>query len=431
MTSQGATSDQVERELHRGGVRWRFLDRTLEARYLAGAREDARPYNRLTLSLLILFFDLFFLPELSNAREIVLLSAVLRFAVATPACAAYVLLDWRDKLPRSYSAVVTGLAMMPTLISAVEIVRTTSMTALPNLHATPLIQLAVLTSRLSVRDSIVIGSVSCVAYIAAICACPIVSPSLLPSMVGTDLIIGAGVFAFAIRIDIRERQVFLLGLQGEARRTMLAEQNDVLARLTQLDTLTGLGNRRCFDQALASAWANGATQQSPVSLILFDIDHFKSFNDALGHPAGDECLRVIGRAVAECVRHDGDTAARYGGEEFAIILPGAALEEARAAAERVRSEILRCAIAHPAIATPGLVSVSLGVATGMPGTGGTAASLVAAADRCLYAAKSRGRNQVVAIQQPRDPPLAGEGHRQCDKLAVAEAVSHGPDHRQG
>lgn len=408
MTTHGPTSDHVERELHRGGVRWRFLDGGLEARYRAEAREDARPYNRLTLPLLILFFDLFFLPELSTAPEIVLVSAILRFAVLTPACAAFVLLDWRGKLPRAYGAVVTGLAVMPTLISAVEIMRTTSIAALPNLHATPLIQLAVLTSRLSVRQSIIISSASCVAYIAAIITCPMVAPSLLPSMIGTDLIIGAGVFAFAIRIDIRERQVFLLGLQAEARRIMLTEQNNILARLTQLDPLTGLGNRRCFDEALAAAWANGATQQSPVSLIMFDIDHFKSFNDAYGHPAGDECLRAIGRAVADCVRSNGDTAARYGGEEFAIILPGAALEAGHAAAERIRREILGCAIAHPAAGPPGLVSVSMGVATAMPGTGGNAATLVAAADRCLYAAKRGGRNRVVTSQQPRDRHRAGE-----------------------
>jgi diguanylate cyclase (GGDEF)-like protein len=158
--------------------------------------------------------------------------------------------------------------------------------------------------------------------------------------------------------------------------------------------LTGLGNRRCFDDALASAWADCTAKQVPLTLIMLDVDHFKKFNDSQGHQAGDACLRRIAAAVAPCTRGLTDTAARYGGEEFAIILPDSPFDAGRAVAERVRQAVARCAIPHPAAGPPGIVTASLGVATVLPTAGGVPASLIETADKCLYAAKRSGRNRV-------------------------------------
>lgn len=176
------------------------------------------------------------------------------------------------------------------------------------------------------------------------------------------------------------------------RALRTARQNDVLARLTQIDALTGIGNRRCFDESLARVWTTCAAKQSSVTLILFDIDHFKKFNDSFGHQAGDDCLRQVGAALAAC-RKGNDIVARYGGEEFALILPDAPLEGGCAVAERVRLSILECAIPHPVAGPPGCVTVSLGVAT-MPAATGAPAALIEAADQCLYDAKRSGRNRV-------------------------------------
>jgi diguanylate cyclase (GGDEF)-like protein len=178
------------------------------------------------------------------------------------------------------------------------------------------------------------------------------------------------------------------------RSHRLARQNNALTKLTQLDALTGLGNRRCFDDALASAWADCTAKQVPLTLIMLDVDHFKKFNDSQGHQAGDACLRRIAAAVAPCTRGLTDTAARYGGEEFAIILPDSPFDAGRAVAERVRQAVARCAIPHPAAGPPGIVTASLGVATVLPTAGGVPASLIETADKCLYAAKRSGRNRV-------------------------------------
>jgi diguanylate cyclase (GGDEF)-like protein len=178
------------------------------------------------------------------------------------------------------------------------------------------------------------------------------------------------------------------------RAHRLARQNNALTRLTQLDALTGLGNRRCFDEALEGAWADCTAKQAPLTLIMFDVDNFKKFNDSQGHQAGDACLRQVAAAVAPCTRGLTDTAARYGGEEFAIILPDAALEAGRAVAERVRLAVAGCAIAHPAAGPPGIVTVSLGVATMVPTVGFAPAALIERADQGVYAAKRGGRNRI-------------------------------------
>ncbi len=166
----------------------------------------------------------------------------------------------------------------------------------------------------------------------------------------------------------------------------LSEQNDRLAELATTDGLTGVKNRREFQRSLDVAAAAAARQGSPLSVVLLDVDHFKSYNDTFGHPRGDDVLRRIGSLLREgCRGHE--TAARYGGEEFALILPGADATQARDAAERIRR----------AVAVAGWedrpITASFGVATREAGCA-SAADLVAAADRALYRAKALGRDRV-------------------------------------
>jgi diguanylate cyclase (GGDEF)-like protein len=200
--------------------------------------------------------------------------------------------------------------------------------------------------------------------------------------------------------------------RAAVRSHRLSRQNSLLTQMTQLDALTGVGNRRCFNEALARAWAQGAAQQSPLSLIMFDIDHFKKFNDSQGHQAGDECLRRVAAAVAPCARGATDTVARYGGEEFAIIMPNAPASAVREVAERIRQAVLACAVPHPVAGPPGIVTVSLGVASVVPTATGNPSSLIEAADKCLYCAKRGGRNRVgcpplpeIATPAPVDPTM--------------------------
>ena len=184
---------------------------------------------------------------------------------------------------------------------------------------------------------------------------------------------------------------------------------DELRSLASLDGLTGLANRRSFDDALAREWRRSLRSGDPISLLMVDVDHFKLFNDRYGHPGGDGCLRLVADALRGAARRPADVVARYGGEEFALLLP----ETPRAGAEHVASNLLEAlaslAIAHAASPTSPCVTVSIGVSSrkesaplthglspgpGIPGEPPfTAQDLVASADRALYQAKHGGRAQ--------------------------------------
>jgi diguanylate cyclase (GGDEF)-like protein len=179
------------------------------------------------------------------------------------------------------------------------------------------------------------------------------------------------------------------------RTAELEEANRQLETLSLSDALTGLGNRRQLDQALAAEWRRAIRQGQALAFVLIDVDHFKAYNDRYGHPAGDVCLRQVGQTLARFAQRAGELAARYGGEEFAILLPATGAAEARHLAEAIRRAICDLAIAHEA-APSGLVTVSQGVAVLIPSEGQDAADLVRLADQALYQAKALGRNRVVA-----------------------------------
>lgn len=185
----------------------------------------------------------------------------------------------------------------------------------------------------------------------------------------------------------------------------LTAANADLTALSATDGLTGLANRRHFDQALAREWDRAAREQRPLSLLLLDADHFKAYNDMHGHPAGDEVLRTIASCVRAGLQRTADLGARYGGEEFAVLLPGTDLDGAMLVADQIRGAVAACAVPHRGAAS-GTVSVSLGAASTVPRVGASAASLVEFADSALYEAKRRGRNRTEArllrLEAPED-----------------------------
>ena len=176
----------------------------------------------------------------------------------------------------------------------------------------------------------------------------------------------------------------------------LEQANRKLQQLSMSDGLTGIANRRCFDERLAQEWERHAREETSLALLLVDVDCFKALNDARGHLYGDECLRELAHlcsAVADGVE---DLVARYGGEEIAVLLPRRNLRDARALAERLRRRVETKALPHPASHVAGHVTISVGVSAVAPRSGLVSESLVATSDRALYAAKGRGRNCVVA-----------------------------------
>lgn len=186
-----------------------------------------------------------------------------------------------------------------------------------------------------------------------------------------------------------------LGYSVDERYRLAAElkrANRKLGRLILLDPLTGVLNRRGFDETLASEWLRGCETSSELSLVYLDLDFFKSFNDNYGHQSGDDCLRAVARAVADSLRPE-DSVGRYGGEEFVILLPGRSLESARTTTGRIATAILELKIPHKG--SPfGTVTASFGLATLQPKSDTSPYALMRMADDALYAAKRKGRDRV-------------------------------------
>jgi diguanylate cyclase (GGDEF)-like protein/PAS domain S-box-containing protein len=175
--------------------------------------------------------------------------------------------------------------------------------------------------------------------------------------------------------------------------------------LVVVDALTGIANRRRFDEALANEWRRALRDGDKLSLLLIDADHFKRYNDTYGHVRGDSCLKQIAEAAMDIVLRPGDLVARYGGEEFAVVLPGTDETGAKAVAEDICQAIRNRRLPHEGNA-PGIVTVSVGCATVVPQRGKLPQDLIESADQALYRAKGRGRNRVVVAGSPSRPESA-------------------------
>ena len=195
--------------------------------------------------------------------------------------------------------------------------------------------------------------------------------------------------------------------ERKAAETKLAQALERVERIASIDGLTGLSNRRHFDEMADKEWRRCERERVPLSLALLDVDYFKRFNDRYGHLAGDSALRAIASCVADAARRPADLAARYGGEEFLLLMPGTALAGAQVIAQDLCKAVERLAIAH-ADSPIGVITISLGVATAVPTSGKPEAQaiepLLAAADVALYKANSDGRNRVMLA-----PRSFGEG----------------------
>jgi diguanylate cyclase (GGDEF)-like protein len=192
-----------------------------------------------------------------------------------------------------------------------------------------------------------------------------------------------------------DRLSFLLALKEQRLREAIDEANGQLDTMARTDALTGLPNRRAFDdalnQTLAAAQAPGAHTQ--IALLMVDVDHFKAYNDHHGHPAGDRCLREVAQAVASCLRRPVDMVARWGGEEFVVLLHEADAQVASQVGERICAAVRDQALAHPASRCAPMVTVSVGVAPWHADQ--PANAWLQLADEALYQAKAQGRNRTV------------------------------------
>jgi two-component system chemotaxis family response regulator WspR len=203
------------------------------------------------------------------------------------------------------------------------------------------------------------------------------------------------------RIRYHSRSYMTLLQRDEAYRALrvsqqqLLDTNLVLQRLMNSDGLTGLSNRRHFDEYLELEWRRAMREQGQLSLMMIDVDYFKAYNDSFGHLEGDEALRQVAKAIRASGSRPSDLPARYGGEEFALVLPNTSPGGARLLAEKLRQTIAGISIPHNAPVEGSVLTVSIGLSTVVPQVGSHSRQLIQSADQGLYAAKHNGRNQVV------------------------------------
>lgn len=194
-------------------------------------------------------------------------------------------------------------------------------------------------------------------------------------------------------INLLQRNAAYKALRESQQK--LQESNLELQRLSNTDGLTGIANRRYFDQYLAAEWRRARREKDPLSLLLVDVDNFKLYNDSFGHIPGDEVLRRVAATLEAGCRRPADLVARFGGEEFALILPATTAGGARMIAEKLRRAVEALAMPHAPASPIGWITISGGVATVVPAEQDQPSSLVGSADLALYRAKHGGKNRIM------------------------------------
>ncbi|MGE0040692.1 MAG: diguanylate cyclase [Vicinamibacterales bacterium] len=208
------------------------------------------------------------------------------------------------------------------------------------------------------------------------------------------------------RIRELEGRARELEQQLEDRTRQLEDAHKSLRRMATIDGLTGISNHRHFRDFLDVEWRRALRDRTAVSIVMIDIDYFKTYNDSFGHQAGDECLRRVADALSRAVGRPGDIVARYGGEEFVAVLADTDADGAVVVAERLRERVEAMRVPHPRSLCGRWVTVSCGTATAFPTRDIQPDELVGEADRALYRAKREGRNRVVLPPVVPDTPMA-------------------------
>jgi diguanylate cyclase (GGDEF)-like protein len=207
------------------------------------------------------------------------------------------------------------------------------------------------------------------------------------------------------QMTLRERKLTKLVAE---RTDELAKMNQHLEQLANSDGLTKIGNRRRFESFLADEWRRAIRFKTPISLVLLDIDHFKSYNDTYGHQAGDDCLRKVAEAFADAIKRPTDLVARFGGEEFALVLGGTDAVGAVVIAEQAVQNVKDLNIGHVSPQPGSRLTVSVGIASKEPTLDNSEADLIGAADEALYQAKSSGRDRIYVCDRDSEKPASAD-----------------------
>ncbi|HEX5048125.1 MAG TPA: diguanylate cyclase [Gammaproteobacteria bacterium] len=363
-------------ELARGAAS-RSFSPAIEAEYVRAHLVTNRAFVRVAAVLGVL------LPAL-RVLEQLMIGAVNRplelVGVIFAASAVLAVLAWSPLYSRVYLPVAQVLVPIRGVVAAVGVAQVAALGQLELLMLMPLMVLGpFFFLGLRFRAALFAVAVSVVAFMAAAVYFGLPAPIASRSIVVLLMTIAACAIA-ARHLEKWSRTSFLEG--------------HLIAELAEHDTLTGLKNRRVFDEHLDRLWEQAVDDGRAMALLMIDIDHFKAYNDRYGHQAGDHTLRRVAQALQPFVSRPLDVLARYGGEEFAVIFYDIDIDQARDVAERMRGAVGELAIEHHGSSGIGMVTISVGVAAVEPSPGRRSRGALQLADQALYEAKVRGRNRV-------------------------------------
>ena len=386
-------SGNIEALLNRHGWRLKFPS-SMETRFRSHHDDDALRIFRSSL----VYLALLYLAMAVTALVVIDWDSVGAWPFMFASFALLIIAAWRVSYSRlihqRYQQVVCGMATLVVLLAVVNPMLEQDPAFRTLIHIGGVFAIVVVYLGLSLRLPYAMlagwGGGLPPLYLAHTLGMSLDWVLIVPTYIGASVLC----MVLGFRDERQRRRMFLQGellREDRHRIAMLAEE---LSRQALVDGLTGLANRRQFDQALRREWARALREEQPLALIFADIDYFKPYNDHFGHQEGDDCMRVLAGVFRQQARRATDLAARYGGEEFVLLLPGigrgAAIQRAEDLAEAVRA----CQLPHPRSACAPVVTVSVGVVSAMPDSRTGEEELVRRADQALYQAKAAGRNQV-------------------------------------
>lgn len=366
----------------------------LERRFAADmAPRRAKALEIITLRTVVVY-NVFLVGDALLVPDSFGLSLIVHLMLVTPWLLAAAVLLRRTLDPRRCDLLVASIPLA--IVAGILWVFMSSRSPLAS-HYQYFIVLVVMYANSAMRPSLAYGTAASAAIVVAHGLACLFHPDMpvaatITASFGLMVTIGVTLIAnYYIERDLR--RLYLLRLKDNLAAEGLQRTADDLARMSHVDALTGLANRRGVDSHVAALFAGSQAVPRCFAVLMIDVDHFKGFNDQYGHPAGDRCLALIGAAAREVLRDGADILGRYGGEEFVAILPDADLADGLRAAERMRAAVERLAVPHLR-SQAGHVTLSVGVGTGSLGDAASLTAAIVAADAALYEAKAAGRNQV-------------------------------------
>lgn len=390
------------------GFAWMRFPGELEQQFLRDGAADRLRYVLISGVLSLFVFNGFLLVDYLMAPDVFWLGLKLRLGLFTPVAAVLLLASWylrrwvaRQVPPVVIECVVLISGVCAAACLAVILAQTRSPTGqYYHVGLIVVVMYGNIVQRLRFWYAVAFSLAVYAIHIGGILMVPAFNQRLIVPM----LSLMGGTVALTLyanyALERDERRRYLLSLR---RKHLLSDLSDVYRRLqtlSRMDALTGLYNRRHFQDYLQQIWQRAQHDGQEVSIIMLDVDHFKAYNDRYGHQSGDQCLAQVAGVIETCLRRPGDLVARFGGEEFIAVLPAAGAQVAQQAAERIRQAVEALKIPHTGSTTASVVTISLGVANCCVSAGRQQADLIDAADRALYQAKHGGRNRCAQVVLP-------------------------------